>query len=164
MTVASMAARGGMRQHLLWAVLALSVALNACFVAGALWIRFHEPVLRMGPEERLQRIGAQLGLDPQQKQEYDRYSRAVQARMKLMHEAIEPIIGNAWSELAKPDADATRIMQLFDEAAQKRIGVRRELTLETLSFLKNLSAEQRQKFVQLARQRPWAQQHRHDPP
>lgn len=159
-----MAVRGGVRQHLLWAVLALSLALNVCFVAGALWIRFNEPVLPPGPEERLRRIGAQLALDPQQQQEYDRYSRAVQARMKLMHEAVEPVIGNAWSELAKPEADATRIMQLFDEAAQKRQGFRRELTLETLSFLSNLSAEQRQKFVQLARQRPWKQQHRNSPP
>jgi uncharacterized membrane protein len=154
-TIASVVTRVGIRQHLLWAVLAVSVALNLCFVAGALWIRFHEPATGFRPEERLRQIGEQLALDPQQKQEFDQYAQAVQGRMQLMREEVEPTIGNAWTELAKPDADATKVMQLFDEAAQTRYGFRRELTLMTLSFLATLSPEQRAKFVALARQRPW---------
>jgi uncharacterized membrane protein len=163
-TVASIAARGSARQHLVWAVLALSVALNLCFVAGALWIRVHEPAAPASPGERLQRIGAQLALAPQQKAEFDEYSRAVQARMQMMHEAVEPLVGNAWSELAKPDADAAKVMQLFDEAAQQRYGYRRELTLKTLSFLSTLSPEQRAHFVALARQRPWDKRQQHTAP
>jgi uncharacterized membrane protein len=163
-TVASIAARGGGRQHLLWAVLALSVVLNLCFVAGALWIRMHEPMAPASPEERLQRIGAQLALDPQQKREFDDYSRAVQARMQLMREAVEPLIGNAWSELAKPDAGETKVLQLFDEAAQKRYELRRELTSKTLAFLATLSPEQRAKFVALARRRPSDKRQEHAAP
>jgi uncharacterized membrane protein len=159
-----MAARGGVRQPFLWAVLALSVALNLCFVAGALWIRFHEPTAPANPEERLQRIGAQLALDPQQKQEFDKYSRAVQADIQLMREAVDPLTANVWSELAKPDADPAKVTQLFDEAAQRRYGFRRELTLKTLTFLATLSPEQRAKFVALARLRPWEKGHQDGSP
>jgi uncharacterized membrane protein len=163
-TVASLTARGGVRQHLLWVALALSVALNLCFVAGALWIRVNEPPLPASPHERLQRIGAELALSPQQKVEFDEYSQAVQERMRKMHEAVEPLVGNAWSELAKPDADAAKVTQLFDEAAQQRYGYRRELTLKTLSFLSTLSPEQRKRFVALARQRPWDKRQQHAAP
>ncbi len=159
MTVASMAARGGVRQHLFWVVLTLSLALNLCFVAGALWIRFHGPPLSSYPEERLQQIEPELALNPQQKQAFDVYAHTVRSRMQSMRDTIEPLIGNAWSELAKPDADEARVMQLFDEAAQQRRSFRRELATTTLSFLATLSPDQRAKFVELARQRPWGRPH-----
>jgi Spy/CpxP family protein refolding chaperone len=158
-TLAAAAARSGARRHLLWVALALSLVLNLCFVAGALWIRIHGPPAPMNPEERLHRIGAQLALDPRQKEAFDQYSQAVHARMQLMHEAVEPLIGNAWSEIAKPDADETKVVQLFDEAAQRRHRFQRELATTTLSFLATLSPEQRAKFVELARQRPWGKRH-----
>jgi Spy/CpxP family protein refolding chaperone len=50
-------------------------------------------------------------------------------------------------------------MQLFEEAAQQRRSFRRELATTTFSFLATLSPEQRAKFVELARQRPWGKQH-----
>jgi hypothetical protein len=69
-----------------------------------------------------------------------------------------------WSELARPDADAAKVTQLFDEAAQQRYGYRRELTLTTLSFLSTLTPEQRERFVRLARQRPWDKRQKHSAP
>jgi Spy/CpxP family protein refolding chaperone len=157
-TVASLAARGGIRQQLVSVLLALSRALNLFFVAGALWIRIHGPP-PMSPEERLQHIGAQLALDPEQKQAFDQYSQAVHSRMQLMHKAVDPLIADAWSEIAKPDADQAKVIGLFDEAAQTRRGYMRELAPVTLSFLAKLSPEQRAMFVELVRQRPW--EHRH---
>jgi Spy/CpxP family protein refolding chaperone len=158
-TIASMAARSSVRQQLLWVVFTLSLALNLCFVAGALWIRFHGPPQPNSPEERLQQIEPQLALNPQQKQAFDLFAQTVGSRMQSLREANEPVIGNAWSELAKPDADETRVMQLFEEAAQQRRSFRRDLTMTTLSFLATLSPEQRAKFVELARQRPWGKRH-----
>ena len=155
MTVASLAARGGIRQHLVSILLALSLALNLFFVAGALWIRIHGPPPPMNPEERLQYIGAQLALDPEQKQAFEQYYQAVHSRMQLMHKALDPLVADAWSEISKPDADQAKVIELFDEAAQTRRGYMRELTPVTLSFLGKLSAEQRAKFVELIRQKPW---------
>jgi Spy/CpxP family protein refolding chaperone len=157
-TVASLSAGGGIRQHLVSILLALSLALNLFFVVGALWIRIHGPP-PMNPAERLQHIGAQLTLDPEQKQAFEQYSQAVHSRMQLMHKAVDPLIADAWSEIAKPDADQAKVIGLFDEAAQTRRGYMRELAPVTLSFLAKLSPEQRARFVELVRQKPW--EHRH---
>lgn len=159
MTVVSLAARGSVRQHLVSILLALSLALNLCFIGGALWIRIHGPPPPMNPAERLQYIGAQLALDPQQKQAFEQYSQAIRSRMQSMHKAVDPLVGNAWSEVAKPDAEEARVIALFDEAAQTRREYMRELAPVTLSFLAKLSPEQRAKFVELIRERPW--EHRH---
>ena len=158
MTVASLAAHRGVRQHLFSILLALSLALNLFFVAGALWIRIHGPP-PMSPEERLQQIGAELALDPQQREAFERYSQAVRTRMQVMHKAVDPLISSAWSEVAKPDAEETKVIALFDEAAQTRRGYLREMAPVTLSFLAKLSPEQRAKFVGLIRQKPWEHHH-----
>jgi uncharacterized membrane protein len=153
-TVASVAVGGGRRQHLLWVLLTLSVVLNLCFIVGAVWIRIHPPAMPPGSAERLQRIAAELPLDPQQRQAFDRYAQTVRGRMEKMRREVEPLIGQGWAEIAKPDADEAAVMQLFDEAAQARRGFQRELTTATLSFLATLSPEQRANFVELARKRP----------
>jgi Spy/CpxP family protein refolding chaperone len=158
-SIASAAARGGVRSHLLWLILTLSLALNLFFVAGALWVRFNGPPVPMNAEERLQRIGAQLGLDPQQTKAFEQYSQAIRTRMQAMHKAVDPLMRNAWAEVAKPDADEAKVVQLFDEAGQTRRGLMRELAPVTLSFLAELSPEQRARFVQLVQQRPWEQHH-----
>jgi Spy/CpxP family protein refolding chaperone len=153
--VASVAARGGVRPYLLWLVLTLSLALNLFFVGGALWIRFNGPPVPMNAEERLHRIGAQLGLDAQQKEAFEQYSQTLRTRMHLMRKAVEPMMHNAWAEVAKPDADEAKVVELFDEASQTRRSFMRELAPITLSFLSKLSPEQRAKFVELIQQRPW---------
>jgi Spy/CpxP family protein refolding chaperone len=158
-TAASVALRPGSRQHLFWVILVLSLALNLCFIAGALWIRVQGPPPAMSPEQRLQQMEPQLALNPQQKAAFDEYARTVRSRVQSMHEAIEPLVANAWSELAKPNADEAKVMQLFDQAGEQRRTFRRELGTATLMFLAKLSPEQRVKFVELARQRPWAKRH-----
>ena len=159
MTAASVALRRGSRQHLVWVVLILSLALNLCFIAGALWIRVQEPPLPMSPEQRLHQIEPQLALNPQQKVAFDEYARTVRSGMQSMREAVEPVVADAWSELAKPDADEAKVMLLFDQAGDQRRAFRRELGTATFAFLAKLSPEQRAKFVELARQRPWAKRH-----
>ena len=156
MMVASVAARGGVRPYLLWLILTLSLALNLFFVAGALWIHFNGPPVP-NAEERLQRIGAQLGLDPHQKEAFEQYTEALRARMQAMRKAVGPLMHNAWAEVAKPDADEAKVLELFDEAGQTRRGFMRELAPVTLSFLAKLSPDQRAKFVELIQQRPWEQ-------
>ena len=163
MTLVSTAARGATRHPLLWVVLTLSLLLNLCFVAGALWIRIQGPPPPASPAERLQRVGAELGLDPQQRKAFDQYSENVRAHMQQMRDTVEPLMSAAWSELAKPDADQATAARLFDEAGQARRGLQRELLAPTLAFLATLSPEQRTKFVELFHQRPrgWGQTPQH---
>ena len=159
MTLVSAAARGATRHPLLWVAFTLSLLLNLCFVAGALWIRIQGPPLPATPAERLARIGAELALDPQQRQAFDQYSETVRAHMQQMRDTVEPMMSAAWSELAKPDADQATAARLFDEAGQARRSLQRELLTPTLAFLATLSPEQRAKFVELFHQRPrsWGQ-------
>jgi Spy/CpxP family protein refolding chaperone len=155
--------RGATRHYLLWVALTLSLVLNLCFVAGALWIRINGPALTTSSEERFQRIGAELALDPQQRQAFERYSEAVRVHMQQTREAVDPLMSAARAEVAKPDADEAKVTRLFDEAAQTRRGFQRELISKTLAFLAVLSPEQRAKFVELFHQRlkPWGQRPQH---
>ena len=159
MTFVSAARRGATRQPLLWVALTLSLVLNLCFVAGALWARIQGPPAPFSIEDRLQRVASELKLDPQQRQNFNRYSETVRAHLQQMREAVEPLMNAAWSEIAKPDADEATVMRIFDEAAQARRGFQREMITTTLSFLAALSPDQRAKFVQLFHQRPrsWGQ-------
>ena len=154
MTLASAAARGATRHPLLWVALTLSLVLNLCFVAGAVWIRIQGPAPPASPAERLQRIGTELVLDPQQRQAFQRYSEVIRTHMQQMRETVEPLMTAAWAELAKPDADQATAARLFDEAGQARRSLQRELLAPTLTFLATLSPEQRAKFVELFHQRP----------
>jgi len=154
------ASRFAGRRLLLPAVLAASLALNLCFVGGALWIRLHGPSNSAGPAEFMREMAAALNLDPQQRAAFERYFRTMRARTQLMHEEVEPLIGDAWTEVAKPQPDEAQVMRLFDAAADKRRAYQRETTTQTIAFLAGLSPEQRQKFVEIARQHhppPWSE-------
>jgi len=158
-TLVSTAARGATRHPLLWVALTLSLLLNLCFVAGALWIRIQGPAPPASPAERLQRIGTELVLDPQQRQAFERYSENIRTHIQKRRETVEPLMSAAWAELAKPDADQATAARMFDEAGQARRGLQRELLAPTLTFLATLSPEQRARFVELFHQRPrsWGQ-------
>jgi uncharacterized membrane protein len=152
-TLASAVTRRVTRQPLLWTALTLSLVLNLCFIAGAAWIRIHGPSPPMTAEERFQRIGAELALDPRQQQAFDRYAEAVRSHMQRMRETIDPIMAAARAELAKPGADEATVVRLLEDAGQARRGFQRELIATTLSFLAVLSPEQREKFVERFHQR-----------
>lgn len=145
-------------------MLALSLALNLFFVAGALWIRLHAPPTMLSPEDRLDQMASELNLNPQQKQAFASYSQTIRGRIRAMHSAVQPLIANAWSEVGKPEADEAKVMQLFDKAAEERRAFTRDLTTTTLGFLATLSPDQRAKFVQLAHQHPhpWSPPSGHD--
>jgi uncharacterized membrane protein len=147
------------RHHLLWVIVSLSLALNLFFVAGALWTRLHAPP-PLTREERFDKMAAVLALDAQQRQAFAQYSQTMHGRLLEMRDATQPLVRAAWSEVAKPEADETRVMRLLDQAAQTRRGYLSEITAATIAFLKILSPEQRAKFVKSANQGPppWALQ------
>jgi len=104
---------------------------------------------------------AELALEPQQRVGFDAYVAAMRSRTEKMREQVGPLIGEAWEEIAKPQADVTQVMRLFDEATEKRREFQREATTQTLDFLRVLSPAQRAKFVAIAHERraPWLRPH-----
>jgi Spy/CpxP family protein refolding chaperone len=146
-------------RSLLWVVVALSLALNLFFVAGAMWTRLHAPS-SVTREERLQQMAQALALDPPQRQAFATYSQTMREQLLAMRDAAGPLVRAAWAEVSRPQADEAKVMQLLDQAALARRGYLIEITTSTIAFLKRLSPEQRTDFVKLTRQGPvpWALQ------
>jgi Spy/CpxP family protein refolding chaperone len=144
---------GWLSRRVLLILLVASVVLNLCVVAGAVWTRWHAPARWAGMEERYQQMAAELDLNPQQKIAFDAYAAAMRARTEKMRQQVGPLMGAAWEEIAKPQADEAHVVRLFDEAAEKRREFQREASAQTLKFLAILSPEQRSRFVAIAQQR-----------
>ena len=158
MTLAQPTLATGIRQHWWKALLAVSLALNFCFVAGAVWVRIHPPSFS-SPMQRLDQMAGELGLNPLQKRAFEQYAQGMRERMRAMHKVIQPALAGASAEIANPQADEAKVMRYVDDAAQQRHGFMRDMTTMTLTFLSTLSPEQRAKFVELVfrqHQRPWA--------
>jgi Spy/CpxP family protein refolding chaperone len=150
------AAAAPRKPRTLLVLLVISAALNLCFIGGALWLRMHEP-----PRTpiRAQEFADDLHLTPQQRAGFEQYFHLMRARAQLMRAELEPIINQAWTEIAKAQPDQNQIEQDFEQAAAKRRAFAHDATQTTLSFLATLSPEQRQKFVTLLREHkaPWMQ-------
>jgi uncharacterized membrane protein len=160
MTIVDTALSGrSVRQQILWAAVALSLALNLFFVAGALWTRLHVPPPPTR-EARLEEMAAALALDPQQRQTFATYSQTMRKQLAEMRDLAQPLVRAAWAEVARPQPDEAKVMQLLDQAAQVRRSRLSQITVLTITFLKRLSPEQRAKFVKVAHQGPppWAPQ------
>jgi len=151
------------RQRLVVVALALSLALNVCFVGGAVWARLNLPLDRMDKAHWMQAVASRLDLDPQQQTAFEEYSRTVHARSKQMHEEIDPLFAEAWTEIGKPQPNEAQLGQDFDDALVKRRAFQHDVTAQTLTFLKVLSPEQRARFVEMARERypSWAKRTHH---
>jgi uncharacterized membrane protein len=154
--------QGAPRRRLPWILLALSVALNLFFIGGAVWIRMHPPPPG-GFEARFRQMPAELALDPQQKAAFDRYARHLRGRIGELHAAIEPVMGQIWTEIAKPEADEASVAALFDKIGAERRSFQSDLTQSTLAFLATLSPDQRAKFVAIMERPPRGWGHRRPP-
>jgi hypothetical protein len=149
------------RRRLLGAVLAVSVALNLCVVAGVLWTRLHPPPPPQTFSQRFHRLGDTLDLTPQQQVVFDRYITDMTARGDRMRQTVDPIMDGAWAELAKPDADQAHVLQLLDDAGTQRRAFLREAVSATFSLLATLTPDQRAKFMAAEREFHAAQRRRH---
>ena len=136
-------------RRLLIVLLAVSVVLNLFFIGGVAWTRMRD--LPRGAD-RTQEIAAQLNLNPQQKTGFEQYFRTMRARAQLMRAELDPIVTEAWAEIAKPQPDQAKIEKDFEAASTKRRAFAHDATQNTLNFLGTLSPEQRAKFVKLLRE------------
>lgn len=132
-------------------LLAASLALNLFFVAGAVWIRWHAPP---SPAARFEQIAGALKLDAKQRAAFRGYVDGLRQRAEEMRLETGPIFTAAWTEMAKQNPDQARAVQLFDEAAQKRQAMMREVAAQTGAFLATLSPQQRTDFIRLWREQP----------
>jgi Spy/CpxP family protein refolding chaperone len=140
------------RPHrLLAALLAVSLALNLFFIAGAAWTRLHPPPDEPGFDQRFSQMAAQLDLDSQQQAAFTRYEAAMRTRRAAMRLKVRPLFDAARQEIAKPQPDAARIQQLLDQAEVQHRAFQRQTIADTLAFAATLSPAQRAIFVAFER-------------
>jgi Spy/CpxP family protein refolding chaperone len=151
--------RRSSRPRLVAALLAVSVALNLCFVAGAAWTRLKAPAI-VTASERFHRLAQSLALSAQQQAVFDQYVAALIARNNRVRLATEPLMDEAWAEIAKPDPDQTRVLQLLDDFSTQRREVWHQTVIATLSLLATLTPEQKEKFLADERDRRMAARRR----
>jgi uncharacterized membrane protein len=161
-TFASSATRsGGMpRQRLIIAVLAISLALNVCVIAGAVWHRVNRPELP-NATERFQKLEASLGLNDQQRLAFEAYVAATRARNGQLRQDIEPMLDAAWAELGKDPPDEAVVMQHFGDVSTRWRASQHETVEATLALLSTLSPDQRAKFIAAERERRAELRRRH---
>ncbi len=152
MSMAGAAARRGgwPRFRILVAVLAVSLVLNVLFVAGGVWSRVEAPASR-GLDQRFERIGAQLELDPRQQAAFNGFIAEMRGRRDKVQRQVVPLYRAAWDVAGKPAMDATEVARSFEAAFDERLRLNRETTVRMIEFLATLSPEQRGRFVALAR-------------
>jgi Spy/CpxP family protein refolding chaperone len=148
------------RERLLGAILAVSVALNLCVIAGVAWSRYSAPQ-PIGASERFRRLEMTLGLDDQQRAAFEAYVAATRARTARLRQEIDPLLESAWREIGQPQPDEALILQQLGDASGRWRASQRETVEATLTLLATLSPEQRAKFVAAESERRAAQRRRH---
>jgi Spy/CpxP family protein refolding chaperone len=134
------------RPRLVAALLAVSVTLNLCFVAGATWTRLRPPA-GSTTSERFQRLGQSLDLSAPQQAIFDQYVTGLIARNNRVRVATEPLMDEAWAEIARPDPDQATVLRLLDDFSTQRRETWHETIRATLSLLATLTPEQKAKFL-----------------
>jgi uncharacterized membrane protein len=145
--------RRGALPRLPWVLLALSLALNLFFIGGVFWVRNQAAQANLTPPERFAMVASQLSLDANQKAAFQRFVRDMRMRTRQLRETNQPLIQETWEELAKTKPDDALIDHNLDEAASNRHSYQLETSHALRTFLAALSPEQRQQFIELARNR-----------
>jgi uncharacterized membrane protein len=149
--VESVPQRRGPPPRLPWILLALSLALNLFFVGGAFWVRSEAARAQLPPAERFELVARQLSLDANQRAAFDRFIGALRMRSRHMRENNQPLLEQAWGELAKPKPDDSLVDHILDETASNRRAYQLDTSHALRNFLATLSDEQRATFVALAK-------------
>ena len=145
--------RRGLPPRLPWILLALSLALNLFFVGGAVWVRSEAARAQLPPAERFEQVARQLSLDANQRAAFDRFIGALRLRTRHMREINQPLLEEAWGELAKAKPDDALVDRLLDETASNRHAYQLDTSHALRNFLATLSDPQRATFVDLAKNR-----------
>jgi Spy/CpxP family protein refolding chaperone len=145
----------------LLALLAISLALNLFFIAGAVWSRMHMPPGQPDERQQSQSMAEQLRLDPRQQQGFKHYMAMMHANGVKLRQGMAQLMLGAWDDMAKPQPNQAQIMQRYDEASRKWRDFQHESVAQTLDFLALLSPAQRDKFVAIIRERRAARYGKH---
>jgi uncharacterized membrane protein len=141
--------------RLVKAILALSLALNIFFIGGLVYTK---TVMEHGrgpnpPLQALQALANELNLAPDQRKTFREFVQVVRTRGMALREANMTLGTQIWDELSKPQPDQGKISHDFAQVADNRRDFQTAVAQALLPFLADLSADQRAKFIEIAKRR-----------
>jgi uncharacterized membrane protein len=127
--------------------LALSLALNVCFVGGLAYSKF------VRPTPPLIALGRELNLEPDQRKAFQGFVQVVRSKGAVLREANLALGRKIWDELSQPKPDAQKLSGLFTDIANNRRDYQMAVGTALLPFLETLSIEQRERFIAIGKRR-----------
>ncbi len=142
-----------MRGKLLWTLLAVSVAANLFFVAGVVYSKATVESLASSEKARIDFVVQELGLSSDQRDTLEAFRKSVRQRKGADREKRQERRQAFLAAVAKPAFDKEGVGALLEERCRAR-NKRWMLGAEELhGFLRELSDNQRQAFLELAQER-----------
>ncbi len=127
--------------------LALSLALNVCFIGGLLYSKL------VPPTPPLVQLGRALNLEPDQRKAFQAFLQVVWRKGAGLRDANLAIGRKIWDELSQPKPDPQKLSDYFAEIANNRRDYQTAVGMALLPFLETLSAEQRRRFIEISKER-----------
>jgi uncharacterized membrane protein len=127
--------------------LALSLALNVCFIGGLAYSKF------VRPTPPLMQLGRELNLEPDQRKAFQSFVQVVRSKGAALRDTNLALGRQIWDELSQPKPDAQKLGTLFTEIANNRRDYQMAVGTALLPFLETLSIEQRQRFIEIGKRR-----------
>ncbi len=141
-----------MRRRLPWILLAVSLVLNAGFVAGFLHARNVLQELRT-PDGRARWASKRLKLNPEQRRAFDRIHEAWSGRLRQVARENDTAIEAFWNEMLQEKRDHARAREILDRLLPIQNDVIRSSVDALEQMLAGLTPEQRRQYVKLLRSR-----------
>ena len=141
-----------MRGKLPWVLLAVSLAVNLAFVAGAVHFHMERERLADDPGERVARLAQELRLAPDQEAALLALRQKMMAGRKEMRAAMGERRRALLEELAQPQLDRAQVEAHLRQGAELRTARFATMAEEMHGYLATLSPEQKAGFLERARE------------
>jgi Spy/CpxP family protein refolding chaperone len=141
------------KSRFLWILLIASLALNVCFVGGALYFRMVAGELRHSPEARAEYMADRLNLDSAQTEALKQTREKVIALRENSSDDRDERRKDVWAIIAAPQFDREALRTLIERGHGERLERWLDTSQILHDYLATLTPEQRAAFVEMAQDR-----------
>jgi len=139
------------RRWIVRIILALSLTLNLCFIAGLAYTKFATEEW-MSPQQRVAALASDLKLSAEQRQSFREMIQVLRLKGQSLRATNAELAAQVITELGKPQPDQDTLTRLFGQIADNRRQFQFQVGTALGAFFTKLTPEQRTHFVELAHQ------------
>lgn len=135
-----------------WLLLAVSLAANVFFAAGAAYTIYTERTAAESADARVDLVAERLGLSDDQREGLRLLRERAALRRDGMRETGAPMRAAILDQVAAPTFDRARVLELLNDWGAERRLYFAEFAEDLHGYLATLSQEQRARFLAMARE------------